>query len=81
MSTLQFEDLNSKINSWDLAQKNGWVVKVSMIEDDNILIVIASRYTGQSFVLYSNNEDDACKKILAVTKQNARELIITGEKQ
>jgi hypothetical protein len=81
MSTLQFEDLNSKINSWDLAQKNGWVVKVSMIEDDNILIVIASRYTGQSFVLYSSNEDDACKKILSVTKQNARELIITGEKQ
>jgi len=80
MEKIQFEDLKSKINSWNLVQKNGWVLKVSMIGSDNILIVVASRHTGQSFVLYSNSEEDACNKILEISKHNARELIITGEK-
>jgi len=79
MEKIQFEDLKSKINSWNLVQKNGWVVKVSMIGGDNILIVVASRHTGQSFVMYSKTEEDACNKILSITKNNARELIITGE--
>jgi hypothetical protein len=76
MKLSSYADLKSKINSWNLVQKNGWVIKISMIDTDSILLVVASRHTGQSFVMYSKSEEDSCNKILSITKQNARELII-----
>ena len=78
--TENYTTIKNKLNSWNLAVKNGWAIKISTIDKSNILIVVASQYTSQSFVLYSKSEEEACIKIGNITKNNARELIVTGEK-
>lgn len=75
-----FVSLNDKLNSWNLAIKNGWAIKISTIENTNILVVVASQYTSQVFMLYCKSEEEACNKITGITKNNARELLITKEK-
>lgn len=76
----EFTEISDKIHSWNLAVKNGWAIKISTVQNNNILIVVASQYTSQSFVLYSKSEEEACIKINTITKNNARELLVTGEK-
>jgi hypothetical protein len=76
----EFTEISDKIHSWNLAVKNGWAIKISTVQNNNILIVVASQYTSQVFMLYCKSEEEACKKISEITKNNARELLVTKEK-
>ena len=52
-----------KTRSWHPVARNGWVIKFSIYEEENILLTIISQYTGQLFMRYFGNEQEACKFI------------------
>jgi ABC-type molybdate transport system substrate-binding protein len=52
-------EIANKIASYLPVNRNGWWIKFSVVDSDNILLVFTSMYTGQTVVRYYNNEDDA----------------------
>jgi len=74
----KFLEVAEKINSWKLVQRNGWAIKISMISEESILLVFASRYTGQAWVTYCYSERDAMQKIEMVTNRDAQEYLDNG---
>ena len=75
-----FNEVQAKVSSWKLVQKNGWAIKISIIEEKNILLIFASRYTGQTWLSYCFSETDALDQIDYITSKNAQEFIDTGVK-
>jgi hypothetical protein len=53
------QDIRKTMKTWNPILRNGWVIKFSIYRDENILLVFTSRYTGQTFVRYFNEENDA----------------------
>lgn len=43
--------------------RNGWWIKFSTYDHDNILLIVTSMFTGQTVVRCYDNEDDAVKFI------------------
>ena len=75
-----FKEMQAKLISWKLVQKNGWAIKISIIEENNILLIFASRYTGQTWLTYCFTEVDALKQIDFITSKNAQQYIDNGVK-
>ena len=45
--------------SWSPTERNGWIIKFSIYNDDHIMLVFTSRYTGQTVIREFVSEDDA----------------------
>ncbi len=45
--------------SWSPTERNGWIIKFSIYNDDHIMLVFTSRYTGQTVIREFSSEDDA----------------------
>lgn len=59
----RFLEAASKYRTWLPVNRNGWWIKFSTYNLDNILLVIVSQYTGQTMVRYFVGEDDAVEFI------------------
>lgn len=63
---LQLE-IRSKTKFWAPVDRNGWWIKFSTYRDQFILLMIVSRFTGQTVIRYYQNEDDAVAFINFIT--------------
>lgn len=63
---LQLE-IRSKTKFWAPVDRNGWWIKFSTYRDQFILLMIVSRFTGQTLIRYYQNEDDAVAFINFIT--------------
>ncbi len=54
--------------SWAPTERNGWIIKFSIFNDDHILLLFVSKYTGQTVIREFNGEDDAINFINFVTE-------------
>jgi hypothetical protein len=59
----RFLEVANKYRTWSPVNRNGWWIKFSTYDLDNILLVIVSQYTGQTIVRYFHNEDEAVEFI------------------
>lgn len=75
---IEFQEFSENVNSWNIAQRNGWAIKISTYNDENVMILFASQYTGQSMIMYCSNQEEAIKSIDYVTHKNAREILDLG---
>jgi hypothetical protein len=53
------QDIRKTMKTWNPILRNGWVIKFSIYREENILLVFTSRHTGQTFVRYFSEENDA----------------------
>ena len=73
----EFSKISKFVKSWDLVQRNGWAIKISSLEE-NIMLLFASQYTGQTILRYCKDEHDAVETITYITHKNAREILDLG---
>lgn len=66
-------DIAYKTQSWSPTERNGWIIKFSIFNDDHIMLVFTSRYTAQTVIREFNNEDDAVDFINLVTELDPHE--------
>lgn len=64
-------DIAFTAKSWLPTERNGWIIKFSIFNDDHILLVFTSRYTAQTVIREFNNEDDAVDFINLVIELDA----------
>ena len=64
-----------KTKSWHPVARNGWIIKFSIFDETNFLITVISQYTGQAFIRYFNDEDDACLFINFIQELDAEQKI------
>jgi hypothetical protein len=50
----------SKTKFWDSVKRDNWIIKFSLFDETNILLVITSSITGQTIVRHYHDEDLAC---------------------
>lgn len=55
--------------------RNGWMIKLSTHKEENILLTFCSIHTGQAFVRFYNNEDDAVEYINMIVSKNSSEIL------
>lgn len=75
---IEFREFSENVNSWKIAQRNGWAIKISTHNDETVMMVFASQYTGQSIIRYCSNQEEAIKIIDYITHKNAREFLDLG---
>ena len=55
----KFMDVAFTAQSWSPTERNGWIIKFSIYNDDHIMLVFTSKYTGQTVIREFSSEDDA----------------------
>ena len=72
---LLMQDIQSNTTYFTPVVRNGWIIKFSVYQNSDILLVVVSRYTGQTIVRYFGEEDDAVKFInMVITKDASNNL-------
>jgi ABC-type molybdate transport system substrate-binding protein len=66
-------EIESKSKFWQPVVRNGWWIKFSVYRDHFILLMIVSRYTGQTIIRYYTNEEEAVAFINFITTCNAQD--------
>jgi hypothetical protein len=56
------------MSSYRPINRNGWWIKFSVMDGENILLVFTSMFTGQTAIRYYTNEDDAVAFINFLTE-------------
>lgn len=74
----EFSRVEKFVKSWELVQRNGWAIKISSLNEDNIMLLFASQYTGQTILRYCVGEQEAVATINVITHKNAREILDLG---
>ncbi len=69
----RFMDVAFKSQSWQPTERNGWIIKFSIFNDDRILFVFLSGYTGQTVIREFGDEDAAVDYINLITDLDAEE--------
>jgi len=64
---LKYKDVKSRISSYLPVNRNGWWIKFSVFDSENILLVFTSMFTGQTVIRHYTNEDDAVAYINFIT--------------
>lgn len=64
------ERIKSNTKHFQPILREGWVIKFSIYECDNVLLTIISSYTEQTIIRYFKNENDAVDFINRVTVEN-----------
>lgn len=57
--------------SWSPTERNGWIIKFSIFNDDHIMLLFISKYTGQTVIREFNSEDDAVDFINLIIELDA----------
>lgn len=65
------QDIQSNTTYFNPVVRNGWVIKFSVYQNSDILLVITSKYTGQTIVRYFGEENDAVKFINMMIAKDA----------
>ena len=68
-------DIENKTKFYDGVVRNGWWIKFSVYSDQFILLMIVSRYTGQTILRYYNEESEAVSFINFITTCNANHIL------
>lgn len=68
-------DIENKTKFWNGVVRNGWWIKFSVYSDHYILLMIVSRYTGQTILRYYADESEAVAFINFVTTCNPNNLL------
>jgi len=63
---LQLE-IQGKTKFWSPVSRNGWWIKFSTYRDQYILLMVVSRFTGQTMIRYFHDEDEAVAFINFIT--------------
>ena len=71
---VQWSIINN-LRSWNICERNGWFIKLSIHREVIILLIFTSIFTGQTIVRYFTDEDEAVDFINFVIERNADELI------
>jgi hypothetical protein len=71
---VQWSIINN-LRSWNICERNGWIIKLSIHKDVNILLVFTSIFTGQTIVRYFTNEDEAVDFVNFIIEKNPDESI------
>ena len=66
----KFMDIAFTAQSWGPTERNGWIIKFSIYNDDHIMLVFTSRYTGQTVIREFSSENDAVDFINLVIEQD-----------
>jgi hypothetical protein len=53
------QDIRKMMKTWNPILRNGWAIKFSIYREENILLLFTSKHTGQTFIRYFNEENDA----------------------
>lgn len=59
----KFLDVAKSAQSWSAVERDGWVVKFSIFNDEHILLMFLSEYTGQTIIREYKSEDEAIEFI------------------
>ena len=54
---------------WQPVVRNGWIIKFSVHDDTNVLLIVTSKLTGQTIIRYYDDEDEACEFINYIMNQ------------
>ena len=68
---LLMQDIQNKTSYFDPVLRNGWIIKVSIYKNSDILLIFTSKYTGQTIVRYFSEEDDAVEFINMITSKDS----------
>ena len=68
-------EIESKTKFWQSVVRNGWWIKFSVYRDHFILLMIISRYTGQTVIRYYTSEEEAVAYINFITTCNAQDIV------
>ena len=68
-------EIESKTKFWQPVVRNGWWIKFSVYRDHFILLMIISRYTGQTVIRYYTSEEEAVAYINFITTCNAQDIV------
>jgi len=66
--SLGYSKIASLMSSYKPINRNGWWIKFSVVDGDNILLVFTSIFTGQTVIRHYTNEDDAVAYINFITE-------------
>jgi len=69
----KFLDTAFSAQSWAAVERNGWIIKFSIFNDEHILICFVSDYTGQAIIREFSSEDEAVNYINFVTAHDPNE--------
>jgi hypothetical protein len=56
------------MSSYKPINRNGWWIKLSIVDEENLLLVFTSMFTGQTVIRHYTNEDDAVAYIHFITE-------------
>ena len=73
--SLRYSEVQAKSKSWLPVARDGWMIKFSIYDETNILLVFVSMYTGQTIIRYFTDEDDAVMFINYIVAHDAAEVI------
>jgi len=66
-------DIAFTAQSWAPTERNGWIIKFSIYNDDHIMLVFTSCYTTQIIIREFEDENIACEFINRVIELDAME--------
>jgi hypothetical protein len=66
------QEIQNNTSYFNPVVRNGWVIKFSVYKNSDILLIFASKYTGQTIIRYFTEEDDAVQYINMITAKDAR---------
>ena len=67
------EQIKSNLVCFRPVLRNGWIVKFSIYDSKYILVMVVSKYTGETQVRYFSGEMDAVYFINMVCQRDAKE--------
>ena len=67
-------DIEGKTKFWQPVVRNGWWIKFSTYRDRYILLMIISKYTGQTIFRYYEDESEAAAFINFITTCKAQDI-------
>jgi len=72
---VQWSIINN-LRSWNICERNGWFIKLSIHREVNILLVFTSTFTGQTIVRYFTDEDGAVNFINFVCHRDSAQKLM-----
>lgn len=71
----KYLELSKEIRFWSPVSRDDWIIKFSVRNECEILLVIISQYTGQTIIRYFPDENGAVKYINFITSKDANEFL------
>jgi hypothetical protein len=71
----KYLDFSKEIRFWSPVSRDDWIVKFSVRNESEILLIVISQYTGQTIIRYFPNENGAVKYINFITSKDANEFL------